>query len=110
MSSSSHDTCKRADMFVLKRYGALTRFRHRDCSIVACGVARPFRGLAAASCLYEYALCLCIGVECLALLDTDRSWGVYHRLVALPPGLTLHGAIERLEEAQVVGDDAVAFV
>ena len=45
--------------------------------------------------------------ERLALLDADRLQRIDHGLVAREPRLALHEAVERVEEAHVVGDRAV---
>ena len=48
-----------------------------------------------------------VGVEGLALLDADGFELVNHGAVALEPWLRLDDAIERLEEAHVVGNGCV---
>jgi hypothetical protein len=48
-----------------------------------------------------------VGVEGLALLDADGFEVIDHDLVAGEPGLDLNYAVERLEEAEVVGDGGV---
>ena len=68
---------------------------------------RSSQACASRAASLQNLLGLRVGIEGLALLDADRLELIDHHLVAFEPGLALHEAVERLEEAQVVGDRAV---
>ena len=48
-----------------------------------------------------------IGIEWFPLLDADGLKLINHDFVAFKPWLSLHEAIERLKETQIVGNGAV---